>query len=101
MSNEFEVITAVRELVKGALKNPALQDDDDLFDAGATSLTVVDLQLRLEERLNRYAPTHLLMASPSMQAWAMIYAQQAKAGTNPDAVAMGAAHEAYSRIERE
>ena len=100
MTNQLEVMTAVRELVRGALKNPELQDDDDLFDAGATSLTVVDLQLRLEERLNRCAPTHLLMASPSMHAWATIYAQ-AQTGTNPDTIAFRAASEAYSHAERE
>lgn len=75
MFDEHEVITTVRELVRSTLNNRELQDDDDLFDAGATSLTVVDLQLRLEERLSRSAPTHLLMVSPSMQAWATIYAQ--------------------------
>lgn len=100
MSNEPEVMTTVRRLVKDALNNPGLQDHDDLFDAGATSLTVVDLQLRLEEKLNRCAPTHLLMAAPSVQAWAAIYAQ-ATAGENPDTAAIRAASEAYSLNERE
>ncbi|WP_394827823.1 acyl carrier protein [Pendulispora albinea] len=79
MASENDILSVVREIVRGTLKGDMLEDDADIFDAGATSLTVVDLQLQLEERLNRRAPTHRLMASPSIQGWATIYSS-AQAG---------------------
>ncbi|WP_394824667.1 acyl carrier protein [Pendulispora albinea] len=73
MSSANDILDVVREVVRGTLQGDGLQDDEDMFDAGATSLTVVNLQLRLEERLKRRAPTHRLMAAPSIQGWADIY----------------------------
>jgi len=74
MANTDDILTVVREVVRSTISGDGLRDDDDIFDAGATSLTVVSIQLRLEERLQRRAPTHRLMASPSIDGFAAIYA---------------------------
>ena len=44
---------------KDALKN--IDFDTDIFDLGVSSLTVVDLQIRVEEALKLEAPTSDLM----------------------------------------
>ena len=69
-----DILVVVREVVRSTMSGDGLRDDEDLFDAGATSLTVVSIQLRLEERLQRRAPTYQLMASPSIHGFATIYA---------------------------
>lgn len=73
MASEDNILAVVREVVRSTMSGDGLRDDDDIFDAGATSLTVVSIQLRLEERLRRQAPTHRLMASPSIHGFATIY----------------------------
>ena len=56
---------------------PILKDiaaDQDFFDVGASSLTIVDLQIQIEEALQVAVPTAQLMANPTLDAWVAAYA---------------------------
>ncbi|WJG11191.1 acyl carrier protein [Aliiglaciecola sp. LCG003] len=55
------------------LKNIDL--DQDFFDVGASSLTVVDMQLQLEKSLGIEVPTSTLMTNPTINGWASAYNQ--------------------------
>ena len=55
---------------------PILQDitgDQDFFDVGASSLTIVDLQIQIEEALKVAVPTSELMGNPTLDGWVAIY----------------------------
>jgi acyl carrier protein len=47
----------------------------DIFERGATSLTVVDLQLQVEAALGWSVETHLLMAEASIDGWVAAYSR--------------------------
>jgi acyl carrier protein len=49
--------------------------DQDFFDVGASSLTIVDLQLQVEELLGVSIPTSTLMSNPTIDAWVQLYSQ--------------------------
>ncbi len=61
---------------KEALKN--LAEDEDFFERGVSSLTIVELQISIEEALKFQAPTHELMRSSTIREWISIYVQRAK-----------------------
>ena len=64
----------IRELAGAALTREDIESKDDFFDLGASSLTIVELQVQLEARLGLTAPTSLLLRSPSIQGWVGVYA---------------------------
>lgn len=70
----------VRGVVLGVFDSkPILQNllgDQDFFDAGASSLTVIDMQLLIEEKLGFNVPTSHLMANPTLNAWISAYSEQ-------------------------
>jgi acyl carrier protein len=68
----------VRKLIMDFLsEKPVLKDispDQDFFDVGASSLTIVDLQIQLEEKLKKEVPTATLMSNPTVDGWVSAYA---------------------------
>lgn len=55
---------------------PLLQDiapHQDFFDVGASSLTIVDLQIQIEEALKVSVPTSVLMGNPTLDGWVAAY----------------------------
>lgn len=75
MSDRTDIAQTIRSLCIETLGIEDLKDDEEFFDRGANSLTVVEMQIRLEKKLEVQVPTHLLMASPSIQGWIDIYTQ--------------------------
>jgi acyl carrier protein len=69
----------VRSIVLGVIQSkPILQNvsgDQDFFDAGTSSLTVIDMQLQIEEVLGVGVPTSHLMANPTTDAWVAAYSE--------------------------
>ena len=67
----------VRTIVLGVIQSkPSLQHlpgDQDFFDAGVSSLTVIDMQLQIEEKLGVTVPTSHLMANPMIDGWVAAY----------------------------
>jgi len=49
--------------------------DQDFFSIGASSLTVIDLQIQIEEALKLSVSTSTLMGSPTVNAWVNAYEQ--------------------------
>lgn len=69
----------VRAIVLGVIQSKtSLQDlsgDQDFFDAGVSSLTVIDMQLQIEEKLGVSVPTSHLMANPMIDGWVLAYTE--------------------------
>jgi acyl carrier protein len=67
----------VTSIVLGVIQSkPSLQNlsgDQDFFEAGISSLTVIDMQLQIEEKLGVTVPTSHLMANPMIDGWVMAY----------------------------
>lgn len=59
---------------KPIMKN--ISEDDDFFDLGASSLTVVDLQLDVEKKIGVTVPTKVLMSQPTVNGWVQAYSEQ-------------------------
>jgi D-alanine--poly(phosphoribitol) ligase subunit 2 len=80
MPNKAEIEKIVRDLCVETLGFDDLQDEEEFFDRGANSLTVVEMQIKLEKQLQIQVPTSSLMAAPSIQGWIDTYAQAADVG---------------------
>jgi aryl carrier-like protein len=69
----------VRQIITGLFKQKGIlsniRSDQDFFDVGASSLTIVDLQLQVESALGRTVATSELMANPTIDGWVQLYAQ--------------------------
>lgn len=74
--SEQELRQTLLELfrAKPIMKN--ISEDDDFFDLGASSLTVVDLQLDVEKRIGVTVPTKVLMSQPTVNGWVQAYSEQ-------------------------
>lgn len=74
----------VRSIVLGVIHSkPSLQSlpgDQDFFEAGTSSLTVIDMQLQIEEKLGVTVPTSHLMANPMKDGWVAAYIEAKSAG---------------------
>jgi len=53
-----------------------ISEDDDFFDLGASSLTVVDLQMDIESKIGVTVPTKVLMSRPTVNGWTEAYSEQ-------------------------
>lgn len=54
-----------------------LTEEEDFFDLGVSSLTVVELQIVIEKELNLAVATSKLMASTTVKEWVEAYTQKA------------------------
>lgn len=63
------------------MKDREVGDDDDFFDLGASSLSVVELQVKIEADLGVTVPTAKLMLTPTLAGWAELYRAAAVAAT--------------------
>ncbi|TQV77594.1 acyl carrier protein [Aliikangiella marina] len=61
--------------------------NEDFFDLGVSSLTVVELQIVVEKQINRTVETAKLMAAPTIAEWVELYS---KAETNASTEALDA-----------
>ena len=50
-----------------------IDDDQDFFDIGASSLTIVNLQIQIEKSINLKVPTSELMLNPTLNGWVKTY----------------------------
>lgn len=75
MPDPTDIEQIVKSLCRETLGIDDLQDDEEFFDRGANSLTVVEMQIQLEKKLQVQVPTSSLMATPSIRGWIDTYAQ--------------------------
>ncbi|MDP5142186.1 acyl carrier protein [Rheinheimera baltica] len=71
--SEHEIKTIILNAFKSKSILGNIAPDQDFFDVGASSLTVVDLQIQIEEQLQRSVPTSKLMANPTINGWVEHY----------------------------
>lgn len=77
---ENKIIQVIKSLVR---QKPILQDiadDEEFFDFGASSLTIVDLQIQVEKELGIEVDSSKLMATPTINGWVTAYSDRV-AGT--------------------
>lgn len=75
MDKELNLKDVITNMV---YEKPLLKDiepDQDFFDAGASSLTIVDLQLQLEQAIGLKMPTGELMSNPTIDGWTQLYSE--------------------------
>jgi acyl carrier protein len=61
-----------------------MPEDEDFFDHGASSLAVIQMQIRIEEALKVTVPTSDLMAQPTINDWVRLYIRAASAATETE-----------------
>jgi acyl carrier protein len=66
---EHAIRTTILELAKTKEVLVGIAPNEDFFEQGASSLTIVDLQIQIEEKLNKKVPTASLMANPTLDGW--------------------------------
>jgi len=71
--------TSIRELITGLFgRKPILADitaDQDFFEVGVSSLTILDLQIQIEQALSVSVPTSELMRHATLNGWIAAYVQ--------------------------
>ena len=55
-----------------------MEENLEFFDAGLSSLTVVDLQIQVEKALSLKVETSILMGKPTINGWVDIYLSKYK-----------------------
>jgi acyl carrier protein len=63
----------IAQIIRKNANIPNLGEDDDFFEAGVSSLTVVSMQLEIETALGREVATKELMKKPSISGWSSAY----------------------------
>ena len=67
----------ISEVIKGFFQEKPIfnniVDEQDFFDIGASSLTIVDLQIQIEDALDIEVPTSKLMENPTLNGWVASY----------------------------
>ncbi len=91
MADPKDAAKVVKRICIETLDYENFRDDEDFFSRGASSLTIVDLQLKIEESLGCKVATSELMLDPSIAGWSRIY--RAAAGAPSAAQPRAHAHE--------
>ena len=72
----------IKEQILSVIKDkPILKDidlNDDIFDSGVSSLTVIDTQLQIEKKTGIEVPTEKLMALNTIAEWLECYKEYAE-----------------------
>ncbi|TQV81085.1 acyl carrier protein [Aliikangiella coralliicola] len=55
-----------------------LTEDEDFFELGVSSLTVVELQIVIEKALGLEVSTSKLMGAPTVKEWVEVYEEKAR-----------------------
>ncbi|WP_176045608.1 acyl carrier protein [Burkholderia sp. BCC1644] len=73
MSESLQFKEPIRKRLAGLFKDREIGDDDDFFDLGASSLSIVELQVKIEEDFGVTVPTAKLMREPTLAGWTELY----------------------------
>ncbi|MGS0894404.1 acyl carrier protein [Burkholderia stagnalis] len=73
MTEKITIPDLIASTCRDTLGFADLRADEDFFDRGASSLTIVELQIQIETKLQIRVPTSKLMAAPSVDGWAGLY----------------------------
>lgn len=74
--NSTEISEIIISLFKQKEIMKDISVDDDFFDLGVSSLTVVELQIVIEKALGKSVSTSLLMGAPTISEWISVYTEK-------------------------
>ena len=74
--NSTEISEIIISLFKQKEIMKDISVDDDFFDLGVSSLTVVELQIVIEKVLGKSVSTSLLMGAPTISEWISVYTEK-------------------------
>lgn len=77
MTQTIDITETIHNTCRSVLGIPDLQSDEDFFERGVSSLTIVELQIQIEQLVQRQVPTSKLMAAPTVQGWSQVYREAA------------------------
>lgn len=82
MSGDLHKHSKVRQIVIGVFKEKFskqnISEKDNFFDLGVSSLSIVELQIKIEKLLDLNIATSELMKRPSIMEWIDIYTNKYK-----------------------
>lgn len=87
MNSNERIAAIIREVCQREELLSGLQENEDFFDHGVSSLAVIQMQIRIEEALKVTVPTSQLMAQPTINDWITLYTRGAVPSTEVDASA--------------
>lgn len=82
-----QIAATINEICRREELLADMPEDADFFDHGASSLAVIQMQIRIEEALNVTVPTGDLMEQPTINAWISLYTRAAASSTQVEAPA--------------
>lgn len=94
MNSNEQIAATITEICRREELLADMPEDADFFDHGASSLAVIQMQIRIEEALQVTVPTSELMGQPTIRDWINLYTRAASASTEagtPAAIAVGVA----------
>ena len=68
-----EIRKAIHDVISEKELLNGISDDQDFFDQGASSLTVVDMQIKVEAIVGKAAETAKLLLNPTVDGWVSVY----------------------------
>jgi D-alanine--poly(phosphoribitol) ligase subunit 2 len=79
-----QIAATIREVCGRQELLAGVPEDGDFFDHGASSLAVIQMQIRIEEALQVTVPTSELMGQPTINDWISLYTRRASASTDTE-----------------
>ena len=79
-----DVASKILALFRGKEVMKDIGEEDNFFDLGVSSLTVVELQILVEKALNVAVPTGELMGRPTIKQWIDLYASKVNEATSQE-----------------
>jgi len=72
----IEIRKAIRDVMSDKELLSNISDDQDFFEHGASSLTVVDMQIKIEALVGLAAETSKLLMNPTVDGWVSVYSAE-------------------------
>ncbi len=83
MDRHERIAAIIREVCGQDGLLAGMPEEEDFFDHGASSLAVIQMQIRIEEALNVTVPTSDLMEQPTIRDWINLYTRTASSTASP------------------
>lgn len=90
MNRNERIAATVRQICGRQELLAGVPEDGDFFDHGASSLAVIQMQIRIEEALQVTVPTSDLMGQPTINDWISLYTRRAGESTEVEVPAVPA-----------
>lgn len=85
MDRNEQLAATIKEICQRQELLAGVAEDEDFFDHGASSLAVIQMQIRIEEALHVTVPTSDLMSQPTINDWIRLYTRRVSASTGAEA----------------